>query len=316
MPAIKTQVLIIGSGPAGLSASIYTSRAEIQTILCCGKQPGGQLTITSEVENYPGLYRIEGPDLMSNMISQATQTGVQINYDTIESIDLTSSPFVAVSRNGETVYEADSIIIATGSSAKFLGLESEKYFMGHGVSGCAVCDGYFFKNKEVVVVGGGNSAMEEALHLTKFATKVTIIHRGKEFRGEKILQNRVFSNDKINIVWNSVVEEILGSEENGKKRVHGVNIKNILTNENETVSCSGVFIAIGHKPNSDLFLGQLDIDEDGYIVTNPNSTTTSVEGVFACGDIQDKIFKQAVTAAGSGCMAALECNKYLTFEKK
>ena len=311
MSIFNTQVLIIGSGPAGLSASIYTSRAELSTIVCCGNQPGGQLTITSDVENYPGFPSINGPDLMSNMIEQASRTGVKIDYNIIESIDLSRKPFSAISQNGNIVYQADSIIIATGSSAKFMGLESEKYFTGHGVSGCAVCDGYFFRGKEVVVVGGGNSAMEEALFLTKFATKVTIIHRRDSFRGEKILENRVFENERIHIVWNTVVSEILGVQDEGKKYVTGIDIENILSGDKGKIECSGVFIAIGHKPNSDLFAGQIDTDEDGYIITRPNSTRTNIDGVFACGDIQDKIFKQAITAAGSGCMAAMECNKYL-----
>lgn len=311
MPVAKTQVLIIGSGPAGLSASIYTSRAEIKTIVCCGTQPGGQLTITSDVENYPGFPSIDGPDLMSNMIEQASRTGVQIDYNIIGNIDFSQKPFTAISKNGDYTYEADAVIIATGSSAKFLGLESEKYFTGHGVSGCAVCDGYFFRNKEVVVVGGGNTAMEEALFLTKFATKVTIIHRRDSFRCEKILESRVRENEHINIIWNTVVSEILGVTEENKKWVTGVDVENILSGEKTKIECSGVFIAIGHNPNSELFRGQVDLDEDGYIITKPNSTKTNVEGVFACGDIQDKIFKQAVTAAGSGCMAAMECNKYL-----
>lgn len=309
MEKIKTKVLIIGSGPAGLTAAIYTARAALDPVLLHGMQPGGQLTITTDVENYPGFASsIQGPWLMDQMSKQAEHVGTKLVYDHVKKIDLSARPFVAETESGN-IYEADSVIICTGAQAKWLGIDSEKYFQGYGVSGCATCDGFFFKGKEVVVVGGGNSAVEEALYLTNHASKVTIIHRRDSFRAEKILQDRLFKNSKISVLWNHEIEEITG--QHNPKSVTGVMVKNTITGALSELTCDGVFIAIGHKPNTDLFKGQLDIDQEGYIITKADSTETSIKGVFAAGDVQDKIFRQAVTAAGTGCMAALEAEKFL-----
>jgi thioredoxin reductase (NADPH) len=310
MNTSKTKVLIIGSGPAGLSAAIYAARAALEPVLLHGMQPGGQLTITTDVENYPGFADVvQGPWLMEQMTKQAENVGTKILYEYIEKIDLTKKPFIATANTGNT-YEAETVIICTGAESKWLGLPSEKEFQGYGVSGCAMCDGFFFKGKEVLVIGGGNAAMEEALYLSNQVSKVTIVHRRDSFRGEKMLQARVLKHPKISIIWNHVVSEIVGTH--NPKSVTGVKIADTKTGNITHVNCDGVFISIGHKPNTDLFKGQLEMDNDGYILTKPNSTKTSIVGVFAAGDVQDKVFRQAVTAAGTGCMAALEAEKLLS----
>lgn len=305
---IKTQVLIIGSGPAGLSAAIYAARASLNPVLIHGMQPGGQLTITTDVENYPGFAEvIQGPWLMQEMEKQAEKVGTKFVHDYVEKVDLSARPFRVYTGSGE--YITDSLIICTGAQAKWLGLKSEQDFQGFGVSGCATCDGFFYKGKDVVVIGGGNSAVEEAIYLTNHAKKVYVVHRRDEFKAEKILQDRLFKNEKISVIWDSALEEVVGTS--SPKSVTGVKLKNVKTNEITNLTCDGVFIAIGHKPNTDLFKEQLRIDDDGYIITKPNSTKTSIDGVFAAGDVQDKIYRQAVTAAGTGCMAALEVEKFL-----
>jgi thioredoxin reductase (NADPH) len=306
----KTKVAIIGSGPAGFSAAIYAARANLQPIMINGIQPGGQLTITTEVENYPGFAEaIQGPWLMEQMEKQAVHVGTQILHDHIEKVDFSNRPFKLIGESGD-IYEADSVVIATGAQAKWLGLESEKKFQGFGVSGCATCDGFFFKKKEVIVMGGGNSAVEEALYLTNHASKVYVVHRRDKFKAEKILQDRLFANPKIEVIWNHALEEVLGSE--NPKTVTGARLKNTVDGSIREMKIDGIFIAIGHKPNSDLFKNTgIEIDEEGYIVTKPNSTATAIAGVYAAGDIQDKIYRQAVTAAGTGCMAALEIEKFL-----
>jgi len=304
----KTKVLIIGSGPAGASAAIYAARANMEPIMVCGMQPGGQLTITTDVENYPGFADVvQGPWLMEQMMKQAEHVGTKIIYDYIERVDFSSRPFKAYGASDE--YIADSVIISTGAQAKWLGIPSEQEFQGFGVSGCATCDGFFFKGKEVLVVGGGNTAVEEALYLTNHASKVTIIHRRDSFRAEKILQERLFKNPKIEVIWDSVLEEVLGTQ--GPKSVTGAKIKNVKTGDVIQVSAEGIFIAIGHKPNTDLFKGILDLDHEGYIITAPGSVSTKIPGVFAAGDVQDKTYRQAVTAAGTGCMAALDAEKFV-----
>ena len=304
-----TKVLIIGSGPAGYSAAIYAARANLKPILVAGMQPGGQLTITTDVENYPGFAEvIQGPWLMEQMQKQAEHMSTQIIYDHIAEVDFSKRPFTAKDESGNT-YSADSVIISTGAQAKWLGLESEKKFQGYGVSGCATCDGFFFRNKEVAVVGGGNTAVEEALYLTNHASKVVLIHRRDSLRAEKILQDRLFKHPKIELVWDSAIEEILGTE--NPNSVTGARIKNIKTGVVTERKFDGVFIAIGHSPNTAIFKGKVNMDGEGYILTTPGSTKTNVPGVFAAGDVQDKIFRQAVTAAGTGCMAALEVQKYL-----
>jgi len=306
---IKTKVLIIGSGPAGLTAAIYAARAALDPILIHGIQPGGQLTITTDVENYPGFAKpIQGPWLMQEMEAQAEHVGAKLVHDYVEKVELDKTPFKAFTSSGD-VYEADSIIICTGAEAKWLGLKSEQEFQGFGVSGCATCDGFFFKNKEVIVVGGGNTAVEEALFLTSHASKVYLVHRREELRAEKILQDRLFSNKKIELVWNHELDEVIGTKD--PKSVTGVRLKDVNSGKIKEIACEGVFIAIGHKPNTDMFKGYMNIDNEGYIITLPNSTKTSINGVFAAGDVQDKIYRQAVTAAGTGCMAALEADKYL-----
>lgn len=306
---IKTKVLIIGSGPAGLTAAIYAARSALEPILIHGMQPGGQLTITTDVENYPGFAKpVQGPWLMQEMEAQASHVGARLVHDYVEKVELNARPFKAFTSSGK-VYEADTIIICTGAEAKWLGLKSEQEYQGFGVSGCATCDGFFFKNREVVVVGGGNTAVEEALFLTSHASKVYLVHRRDELKAEKILQDRLFANPKIVPIWNHVLDEVIGTKD--PKSVTGVRLKNVNTDQAKEIVCEGVFIAIGHKPNSDMFRGFVDIDNEGYIITLPNSTKTSISGVFAAGDVQDKIYRQAVTAAGTGCMAALEADKYL-----
>lgn len=307
----KTKVAIIGSGPAGYSAAIYCARANLQPILINGNQPGGQLTITTDVENYPGFASaIQGPWLMEQMEAQARHVGTNIIYDHVAKVDFAKSPFTLIGESGDE-YIADAVIICTGAQARWLGLESEKKFQGYGVSGCATCDGFFFKNKEVIVVGGGNSAIEEAIYLTNHASKVYVVHRRDKFRGEKIMQERLFSNKKIQVIWNSELHEVLGSE--NPKSVTGVKLKNAVDGKISEMKIDGVFIAIGHKPNSEIFKNTgLEIDNEGYIITKPNSTATNIKGVFAAGDIQDKIYRQAITAAGTGCMAALEVEKILS----
>lgn len=306
----KTKVAIIGSGPAGYSAAIYAARANLEPIIINGIQPGGQLTITTDVENYPGFAEaIQGPWLVEQMEKQAIHVGTKIFHDHINEVDFSKRPFKLIGESGD-IYEADAIVIATGAQAKWLGLESEKKFQGFGVSGCATCDGFFFKNKEVIVVGGGNSAVEEALYLTNHAKKVYVVHRRDKFRSEKILQDRLFRNPKIEVIWNHALDEVLGSE--NPKSVTGARLKNTIDGTTREMPIDGIFIAIGHKPNSDLFKNTgIEIDSEGYILTKPNSTATNLVGVYAAGDIQDRIYRQAVTAAGTGCMAALEIEKFL-----
>ncbi len=308
-----SKLLIIGSGPAGYTAAIYAARANLQPILVQGLQAGGQLTITTDVENYPGFAEvIQGPWLMEQMQRQAEHVGTRVITDMIVSADLSRRPFTCIGDSGD-VYVADAIAICTGAQARWLGIPTEETFRGFGVSACATCDGFFFRGKEVVVVGGGNTAVEEALYLTNHATSVTLIHRRDHLRAEKILQARLFANPKIRVVWNSTVEEILG--EMSPPRVTGVRLLNVRTREMSVVPCDGFFVAIGHTPVTDLFKGQLALDADGYILTKPDSTATGVPGVFAAGDVKDKIFRQAVTAAGMGCMAALEAEKFLAAEE-
>ena len=304
-----SKVLIVGSGAAGYTAAIYASRANLKPALVRGIQPGGQLTITTDVENYPGFAEaVQGPWLMDQIHEQAKNVGTEMFEDTIVEADLSARPFRAVGDSG-AVYTGDTLIIATGASARWLGLESEQKFSGYGVSACATCDGFFFREKPVAVIGGGNTAVEEALFLTNFATKVSLIHRRDELRADKILQDRLFGNDKIEPVWDSVLEEVLGTED--PPGVIGARIKNVKSGEVLELSVEGIFIAIGHDPNTELFKGQLDMDDDGYIITAPDSTATSVPGVFATGDVQDKVYRQAVTAAGTGCMGALEAERFL-----
>jgi thioredoxin reductase (NADPH) len=306
---IKTKVLIIGSGPAGYTAAIYAARANLKPVLVQGIQPGGQLTITTDVENYPGFADvIQGPWLMEQMQKQAEHVGTQTIFDTILDVDVSRRPFRCTGDSGD-IYVADTLIIATGAQARWLGLESEKKFQGFGVSACATCDGFFFRDKEVVIVGGGNTAVEEAIYLTNHARQVTLIHRRDHLRAEKIMQDRLFRNPKIKVVWNSVVEEVLGSTE--PMGVTGVRVKNVVSGEVSTVPCDGFFVAIGHSPATALFKGKLDLDAEGYLLTKPDSTATNVPGIFAAGDVKDKVFRQAVTAAGMGCMAALEAERFI-----
>ena len=305
-----TKVLILGSGPAGYTAAIYAARAMLKPIIVHGSQPGGQLSTTTDVENYPGYSKvIQGPWLMEEMKGQAEAVGTEMIQDHINKVDLSIKPFKATGDSGQ-IYTADSIIISTGAQARWLNLKSEEKFRGFGVSACATCDGFFFKNKEVAVVGGGNAAVEEAMFLTKFASKVKLIHRRNELRAEKMLQEKLKANKKIEIIWDSVVEEVLGKNE--PKSVNGIKIKNTKDNKIKELKIDGLFIAIGHDPATSLFKDQLKMDKEGYLVTKPDSTETNVKGVFAAGDVKDKIFRQAVTAAGMGCMSALEAEKYLS----
>jgi|TARA_B100001540_G_scaffold73241_1_gene66196 thioredoxin reductase (NADPH) len=301
-------VIIIGSGPAGYTAALYCARADLQPLLFEGNQPGGQLTITTDVENYPGFPDgIMGPELMDKFRSQSKRFGTEILSQHVDEVDFSKSPFKVVS--GGTEYLAKSIIISTGASAKLLGLDVEKKLMGYGVSACATCDAFFYKDKKVFVVGGGDSAMEEATFLTKFASSVTIIHRRDVFRASKIMQDKVFNNEKIDVMWNSSVVDMIGEPD--KKGLESIVVENTVSNERTTIDCDGLFLGIGHTPNSSIFESKLDLDKTGYIITKPESTETSIPGVFAAGDIMDSIYRQAITAAGSGCMAALDCEKYL-----
>ena len=304
-----SRVLIIGSGSAGYTAAIYAARANLKPVLVRGLQPGGQLTITTDVENYPGFADVvQGPWLMEQMEAQARCVGTEMFEDIIVSTDLSARPFKAVGDSG-TVYTGETMIICTGASARWLGLETEEKFMGFGVSACATCDGFFYREKPVAVIGGGNTAVEEALFLTNFASKVILVHRRDELRAEKILQERLLRNEKIEVQWNSVLDEILGDSD--PLGVTGARIRNVHSGETTDLDVHGVFIAIGHDPNTDIFKGQLDMDDESYIHTAPDSTATNVPGVYAAGDVQDKIYQQAVTAAGTGCMAALEAEGFL-----
>jgi thioredoxin reductase (NADPH) len=306
---IHAKVVIIGSGPAGYTAAIYASRAMLEPILIQGIQPGGQLTITTDVENYPGFADvIQGPWLMEQMVKQAEHVGTRIVTDTVTKVELASRPFRLICDSGDS-YLADALIVATGAQARWLDLPSEQKFKGYGVSACATCDGFFYRNKEVIVVGGGNTAVEEALFLTNFASKVTVVHRRDTFRAEKILQDRLFKHPKIDVIWDSELADVTGSD--NPLKVRGVALKNVKTGAVSERPADGVFIAIGHSPASELFVGQLQMKGSGYIVTTGHSTATSVPGVFAAGDVTDDIYRQAVTAAGLGCMAALEAEKFL-----
>ena len=309
-PTKHTKVLIIGSGPAGYTAAVYAARAMLKPILVYGIEPGGQMTTTTDVENYPGFADVvQGPWLMEQMKEQAKAVGTEMIEDHIASVNLKSKPFEATGDSGQK-YTADSIIISTGAQARWLNLKSEQELRGFGVSACATCDGFFFKDKTVAVVGGGNAAVEEAMFLTKFASKVKLIHRRDALRAEKMLQGKLMANKKIEIIWDSVVKEVLGDKD--PKNVTGLKIKNVKTNKIEELKIDGLFIAIGHDPATQLFKNKLDMDKEGYLITKPDSTQTNISGVFAAGDVKDKIFRQAVTAAGMGCMAALEAEKFLS----
>ena len=304
------KVIIIGSGPAGFTAALYTARANLKPLIFEGSQPGGQLMITTEVENYPGFPKgIMGPEMMELFREQAHRFGATSLYYEVTKVDFSRRPFLVVANNKE--YSSDAVIIATGASAKLLNIPSEKEYMGYGVSACATCDGFFFKNQEVYVVGGGDTAMEEANFLTKFASKVTIVHRRNEFRASKIMQERVLKNPKVAVVWDSVVEEVLGKTENGKKSVTGLKLKNIKDNSITEVKADGLFIAIGHQPNTELFKNILPMDDKEYLLVQPGSTKTKIPGVFAAGDVADSYYRQAITAAGSGCMAAIDVERFL-----
>ena len=307
--ARHSKVLILGSGPAGYTAAIYAARAMLKPILVHGSEPGGQLSATTDVQNYPGYSDvIQGPWLMDQMKEQSKAVGTEMIEDHIKQIKLNEKPFKAIGDSGQE-YTGDTIIISTGAQARWLNLKSEQEFRGFGVSGCATCDGFFFKEKEVAVIGGGNAAVEEAMFLTKFATKVKLIHRRDKLRAENLLQKKLMENPKIEIIWDSVLEEVVGNKE--PKGVTGIKIKNIKTNKFSKIKVHGLFIAIGHDPATSLFKGQLEMDKEGYLITKPDSTVTNIPGVFAAGDVKDKVFRQAVTAAGMGCMSALEAEKYL-----
>jgi thioredoxin reductase (NADPH) len=305
----KTRVLIIGSGPAGYTAAIYAARANLSPVLVAGLQPGGQLTITTDVENYPGFVDpIQGPWLMEQMARQAEHVGTDIVYDIVTKVDFSARPFKAWT-DGGTAYEAEAVIISTGAQARWLGLESEQKYQGAGVSACATCDGFFYRGKRVAVIGGGNTAVEEAIYMTHHASHVTLVHRRGHLRAERILQKRLFENPKISVVWDSAVDEILGG--GSPAVVTGVRLRNVKSDETRELEVDGVFVAIGHSPTTSIFQGQIKLDAEEYIITNPGTTETSIPGVFAAGDVQDKTYRQAVTAAGTGCMAALEAEKFL-----
>ena len=306
---IHAKVLILGSGPAGLTAAIYAARANLAPVMVAGLQPGGQMTITTDVENYPGFAEtVQGPWLMEEMRKQAEKVGTRMVSDTVLAVDLSRRPFACTGDSG-TVYAGDTLILSTGASARWLGLPSEERLKGFGVSACATCDGFFFRGKRVCVIGGGNTAVEEAIFLTNHAERVTLIHRRDSLRAEKIMQDRLFANDRITVIWDSVLEEVLGTGD--PPGVTGVRIRNVKTCATRELALEGVFVAIGHTPNTGILRGQIDMDREGYVLTRPDSTVTSVPGVFAAGDVQDKVFRQAVTAAGTGCMAAIEAERYL-----
>ena len=310
---INTEVLIIGSGPAGYTAAIYAARANLKPHLVSGLEPGGQLTITTDVENYPGYGdTIQGPWLMEEMKKQSLNVGTIIHNDLVTEVDFNSYPFISKTDSG-LIFESKTVIISTGAQARWLGIKSEEKFKGYGISACATCDGFFFKDQKVAVIGGGNSAVEEALYLTNFASKVTLIHRRDELRAEKILQDRLFKNPKINVIWNKTVEEFIGNDE--KPSLESLVLKDTKDNSESKLNVNGAFVAIGHDPSTSLFINKVQMDEDNYIITKPDSTETSVEGIYAAGDVKDKIYRQAVTAAGMGCMAALEAEKFIASKK-
>ena len=308
----RTKVLIIGAGPAGYTAAIYAARASLSPLVVAGMQPGGQLTITTDVENYPGFAEaIQGPWLMEQMQAQAEHVGTKIFHDVIVSVDLSRRPFTAVGDSGDT-YVGETVVIATGAQARWLGVTGEKELSGFGVSACATCDGFFYRGKDVAVIGGGNSATEEALYLSNIARSVTLIHRRDSLRSEKILQQRLFAKPNVSFVWNTAVEEMLGQDTGRVKVLRALALRDVKTGERRELAVDGAFVAIGHAPATELFKGQVAMDAEGYVVTTPGSTRTNVEGVFAAGDVQDRIYRQAVTAAGTGCMAALEAERFLT----
>ncbi len=309
MATIKTKILIIGSGPAGYTAAIYAARACLEPVIVAGPQIGGQLTTTPDIENYPGFEKISGLDLMDNMKEHAEKLGTKIYTDVITKVDFEKCPFTCYGENGD-IYESSTVIIATGASARYLGLESEEKYKGFGVSGCATCDGFFYRGKDVVIVGGGNTAVEDALYMTNIAKSVTIVHRRDSLRADKIAQSRLTNNDKVNIIWDSVVDEIVGVDA-PMKSVTGLKIRNVKTDEVSEINCDGVFVAIGHNPNTEIFEGIIDLDVNRFITANTSTTQTNVEGVFAAGDVREPRFRQAVVAAATGCMAAMEAEHYL-----